>query len=118
MIFNSLFDAFSLREPVPLRSKTLCPLFVQLKREMRLRRRPFRGDDAENNRVAQRAVRRNLMVAQNTVLLGAQPLDAAPALVVEEMRATLNRDAIELFERVRQQQQFALGVERTALHAL
>src|ERR1700722_16127722 len=104
MIFNSLFDAFLYVNRHPLRSKTLCPwFFIELKREMRLRRRPFRGDDTEDNRVAQRAVRRDLMVAQNTILLGAQPLDAAPALVVEEMRAEFDRDAIELFERVRQQ---------------
>ena len=58
------------------------------------------------------------MVAQNAVLLGAEPLDAAPALVIEEMRAEFDRDAVELLEGMGQQQQFALGVERAALHAL
>ena len=42
----------------------------------------------------------------------------APALVIEEMGAEFDRDAIELFERMLQQQQFALGVERAALNAL
>ena len=40
------------------------------------------------------------MIAQNAIELGAEPLDAAPALVVEKMRAELDRDAIEFFERV------------------
>jgi hypothetical protein len=53
----------------------------------------------------------------NTVLLGAQALDTAPALVIEEMRTELDRDAIELLEGVRQQQQFALRIERAALRA-
>src|ERR1700761_8813153 len=88
--------------------------FIQLKREMRLHGRPFRGNDAVHDGVAQRAVGADLMVAQNAVLLGAQTLDAAPALMVEEMRAEFDRDAIELFERMRQQQQLALGVERGA----
>src|SRR5580692_6636661 len=116
MIFDSLFDAFSTQISLrnlrkldcyanryPLRLKTLCPRsFIELKREMRLRRRPFRGDDAEHDRVAQRAVRRDLMVTQDAVLLGAEPLDAAPALVIEEVRAELDGDAIELLECVRQ----------------
>ena len=73
----SFFDAFlpqiSLRNlrkldcyanRYPLRLKTLSSrFFVQLKSKMRLRRRPFRSDDAENDRVAQRTVRRNLVVA-------------------------------------------------------
>jgi len=38
--------------------------------------------------------------------------------MIEEMRAEFDRDAIELFERMRQQQQFALGIDRAALNAL
>ena len=68
--------------------------------------------------VAQRAVRRDRMVAQDAVLFRAQPLDAAPALLVEEMRAEFHRDAVELLEGMRERQQFALRVERAALHAL
>src|SRR3981189_2996738 len=84
---------------------------------MRLHRRPFAGDDAVDHGIAQRAVRRNLMAAQDAILFRTKPLDAAPALVIEKMRAELDRDAIELFERVGEQQQFTLGVERAALHA-
>src|SRR5437868_288840 len=76
-------------------------LFVELIIEMRLHRRPFAGDDAVNHGVAQRAVRCDLMASQNTVLLGAQAFDAAPALVIEEMRAELDRNAIELLEGMR-----------------
>ena len=43
--------------------------------------------------------------------------DAAAALLVEKMRAELYRNAIELLEGVAEQQQFALGIERAALHA-
>src|SRR5919204_6304636 len=83
-------------------------LVVELIGEMGLHRRPFAGDDAVNHGVAQRAVRRNLVASQDTVLLGAQTLDAAPALVIEEMRAELYRNAVQLLEGMRQQQQFAL----------
>src|SRR6266446_6816467 len=93
-------------------------LFIELIVQMRLHRRPFAGDDTVNHGVAQGPVWRDLMVAQNAIKLGAEPLDAAPALVVEKMRAELDRDAIELFERMREQQQLALGVESAALHAL
>jgi hypothetical protein len=41
------------------------------------------------------------VVAQNTILLGAEALDAAAALLVEEMRAELDRNAIERLERMR-----------------
>src|SRR5665647_1961338 len=102
----------------PLRSKTLrTRLLVQLIGEMRLHRRPFAGDDAVDHGVAQRPVGRDLMAAQDAVLLGAQPLDAAPALMIEEMGAEFDRDAVEFFERVAEQQQFALGIEPAALHA-
>ena len=56
------------------------------------------------------------MVAQDPVLLGAEALDAAAALVIEEVRPELDRDAIEFLEGVRQQQQFALRIDRAALH--
>src|SRR6185437_4502795 len=85
---------------------------------MRLHRRPLGGDDAEDYSVAQCAVRRNLVVAQNAVLLSAQPFDGAPALVIEEMRAELYCNAVDGLESMPQQQQFALGVERCALHPL
>jgi hypothetical protein len=89
-----------------------------LKIQMHLYRRPFGREDTVNHGVAQRAVRRDLMVAQNAILLGPETLDAAPAGMIEKMRTEFNRNAIEFFECMRQQQQFALGIERAALHAL
>src|SRR4051812_1296655 len=91
-------------------------LVVELIIEVRLHRRPLAGDDAVNHGVAQRAVRRDLVAAQDTVLLGAEALDAAAALVVEEMGAEFYRNAVHLLERMRQQQQFALRIDRAALH--
>src|SRR5262245_37870002 len=85
---------------------------------MRLHRRPFRRDDAVDRSVAQRSVRRNLVVAQNAVEFCPEPLDAAATLLIEEMGAEFYRNAIELLEGVAQQHQFALGVERGALHTL
>src|SRR5215468_2156957 len=96
----------------------LTRFLVELIVQVSFYRRPFGRDDAVDHSVAQRAVRRNLVVAQNAVLLGAQPLDAAPALVIEEMRAEFYRNAIELLEGVAEQQQFALRIERGALHTL
>src|SRR5205823_5244526 len=78
--------------------------FDQLKVQMRLHRRPFAGDDAVDAGVAQRAVGQQLVMAQDTVELGAQALDAAPALVIDEMGAELDRDALIRLESVSQQQ--------------
>src|SRR3954470_22395453 len=85
---------------------------------MRLHRRPLAGDNAEDHGVAQRAIRGNDVVAQNTILLGAEALDAAAALVVEEVGAELYCNAIKLLEGMRQQQQFTLRIDGAALHAL
>ena len=79
---------------------------------MRLHRRPFGGGDAVDHGVAQRAVRRDLVAAQNAVLLGAEALDGAATLVVEEVRAEFDRDAVQRLEGVPEQQQLALRVER------
>src|ERR1700743_1698809 len=89
---------------------------IQLIGEVRLHRRPFAGDDAVDDRITQRAVGGNLMTAQNAVLLCTQTLDAAPALMVEEMGAEFDCDTIKLLERMRQQQQLALRVESPAWH--
>src|SRR4051794_2931420 len=96
----------------------LARLVVELIFEMRLHRRPFGGGDAVHHRVAQRAVRRDLVAAQDTVLLRAQALDGAAALVIEEMRTEFDRDAIQRLEGVPEQQQLALRVERPALRTL
>jgi hypothetical protein len=55
-------------------------------------------------------------VAQDSVLLGAQALDRLARAEIEEARAEFDRDAAERFERVREQQQLAFGIDRRALH--
>src|SRR5271167_1539587 len=118
MIYSPYLSMIFSENRFPLFRIMLLPrLLVQLVSQMRPHRRPFGSDDAVDHGVAQRAVGRDLMAAQNTVELGPQPLDAAPALVIEKMGAEFDRDAIELVEGMRQQQQFALRVERAALHA-
>src|SRR5258708_3978518 len=97
--------------PAAFPAHALSRLVIELKIEMRLHRRPFAGDNAEHHGIAQRAVRRDRVVAQNAVLLGTQTFDTAAALLIEEMRAELDRNAIELLEGMRQQQQFALRVD-------
>src|SRR5258708_34476011 len=93
-------------------------LFSQLIAQVCLPRRPFAGDDAVDHGVAQRTVRRDHVTTQDAAELCAEPLDATPALVVEKMRADLDREAIELFERLRQQHQLALGIDGAAPNAL
>src|SRR6185295_13013762 len=90
---------------------------AQLVGEMRLYGRPFGGGDAVDAGVAQGAVGHDAVVAQNAVELGAETLDAAPALLIEDVRAELHGDAVERLEGVGEQQQLALGVEVGALHA-
>src|SRR5437879_1928729 len=97
----------------------LCPntssRTLELELEMPFHRRPFAVDDAEYDGIALRAVRHELMVAQDGVLLGTQARDRLAGRMVEPVRAKLDRDASELFERVREQHQFAFGVDRGAL---
>src|SRR5262245_31890573 len=76
------------------------PRPAQLVREVRLHRRPFGGDDAVDAGVAQRAVGHDRVTAQDTVEFGAEPLDALAALVIEEVRAELDCDAIQRLEGV------------------
>src|SRR4051812_19247779 len=82
-----------IRSPWTYNTPALPARFGQLKVQMRLHRRPFAGDDAVDAGVAQRAVGRQLVMAQDTVELGTQALDAAPALVIDEMGAEFDRDA-------------------------
>src|SRR5262249_13282088 len=60
--------------------------------QVRPHRRPLAGDDREHPRVAQGSVGRALMAAQDAVLLGAEPLDGAAALMVEEVGAEFDGD--------------------------
>src|SRR5258707_15396456 len=79
--------------------------------------RPLALNDAEHYRISIAPVGRYLMIAQHAILLRAQPGDRGARRVVEPVRAELDGDAPELLERVRKQQQLALGVDRAALHA-
>src|SRR5262245_44756128 len=97
-------------------SKLSVARHLQLPVEVRLHGRPFAGDDAVDAGVAQRAVSGDLVVAQNAVELGAQPLDAGSALAVEEVGAELHGDATQRLEGVAEQQELAVRVEVGALH--
>src|SRR5262249_16907556 len=77
----------------------------QLEGEVRLHRRPFAGNDAVDAGIAQRAVPRALLAAQDAVELGSQALDAAPARLLEEVRAEFDGDAVGRLERVREQEE-------------
>src|SRR5262245_55917194 len=90
---------------------------LQLPIEVRLHRRPFGGDDAVDAGVAQGPVGADPVAPQDAVKRGAQPLDAASALEIEEVRAELDCDTAERLEGVGEQQQLAVGVEVGALHA-
>ena len=48
------------------------------------------------------------MVAQDAVEFGAEPLDAAPALLVEEVGTEFDGDAVQRLERVREEHALAL----------
>src|SRR5947207_3866837 len=58
------------------------PRTLELELEMPFHRRPFAVDYAENDGVALRAVRHELMVAQDGVLLGTQARDRLAGCVV------------------------------------
>ena len=58
------------------------------------------------------------MTAQDAVLLRTEARDRGARLMVHEMRAELDRDRIELLERMAEQQQLRLGIQGGALHAL
>src|SRR5262249_54735326 len=73
--------------------------------QVRFHRRPFAGDDAIDAGIPQRAVLGALVAAQDAVELGSQALDATPARMIEEVRAEFDADAIERFERMREQEE-------------
>src|SRR5215468_7256998 len=86
--------------------------------QVRFYRRPFAGDDAVDAGIPQCAVLSALVAAQDAVEFGSQALDAAPARVIEEVRAEFDGDAIKLLESVREQEELALRVDFGALSAL
>jgi len=86
-------------------------------REMGLNRRPLAIENAVHAGVAQGAVAGDLVLAQHPVQFRAQPFDGGATLLIEEVGSEFHRNAIQLLERMGQQQQLALGVQGTALHA-
>src|ERR1700681_1649998 len=91
---------------------------LELVAQMTLHRRPLAVDDAEDHGVALRAVGQHLMVSQHAVLLGTEPLDRGARSVIEPMGAKFDCDALQLLERMGQEHELALGVDRAALHTL
>ena len=90
---------------------------VHLPSKVRFHRGPFPGNDAVDAGIAQRSVGCDLMVAEDAVELRAQAFDAAAALVIEEMRAELHRDALQFFKSVSQQEKLTLRIVSGALGA-
>src|SRR6266404_955054 len=86
--------------------------------EMGLNGRPLAIENAVDAGVAQGAVARELVLAQYPIQFRAQTFDGGTALHVEEVGSEFHCDAIQPFERMGQQQQFALGVQGSALYAL
>src|SRR5438105_12691887 len=85
---------------------------------MALHGRPLALDDAEHHGVAITAVARNLVITQHAVLLGAQPQNRLARRVIEPMGAEFDRDALQRFEGMGQEQELALGIDGATLHTL
>ena len=58
------------------------------------------------------------MGAENAVEFGAKALDSTAALVVHEVSAELDGDAVEILEGVAEEEQLGLGIEAGTLDAL
>src|SRR6266516_1871164 len=76
------------KKSMSMEKSSLTLLFQQI-HQVLLHRRPFALDDAEHDRVTIAAVRRDLVIAQHAVLLGAQPRNRRARGVIEPMRAEL-----------------------------
>jgi hypothetical protein len=77
-------------------------------------RRPLGVQDAVDASVTQCAdslgVLIDLMITQDAIQLGAQALDGAAALLVEEMSSKFHGIAVKLFKGMGQKHSFAFGV--------
>src|SRR5260370_40179595 len=76
------------KKSMSIEKSSLTLLFQQI-RQMPLHRRPLALDDAEHDRVAIAAVRRDLVIAEHAVLLGAQPRNRLARREIEPVRAEL-----------------------------
>ncbi len=79
--------------------------------EMGLNRRPLAIKNAVHAGVAQSAVACDLVLPQYPIQFRAQSFNGGTALHIKEMGSEFHRDAIQVFERMSQQQQLALGVQ-------
>ena len=70
--------------------------------EMGADRWPLAIDDAVDAGVAQRPVAPDLVLSQHPVKPCAEALDARATLAVENVRAEIDRDALQRLERMRQ----------------
>src|ERR1700704_3846588 len=66
-------------------------------------RRPFADNDAVGTCISEVPIGENLIIPQNSVQLGAQSFDSAPAGMIKEVRAQFHTDAIQEFEGMRKQ---------------
>src|SRR5574340_988486 len=80
--------------------------------------RPLAVDDAEHHGIAPAAVGKELVVAQHAVLLRPEARDRLARSEIEPVGAKLDRDAGERLERMTEEQELALGVDRRAPRAL
>src|ERR1700716_75991 len=94
------------------------PRALELVAQVPLHRRPLSVDDAEDHGVALPAFGAHLMVTQDPVLLRAEPLDRRARGVIEPVGTKLDRDALQLLERMGQEHELALGVDRATLYTL
>ena len=91
---------------------------LQQEPEVRPHRRPLAVDDAEHHGVARIPSAPSWWLRSTPSCLAPSRAIASRLCVVEPVRAELDRDAAERLERVAEQQELALGVQRRALHAL
>ena len=73
------------------------------------------GEDRVHHRVAQRPVRHEQVVAQDAVLLRAEPFDRRPGRGVARVGAQFDGDAVQRPEGVVEQQELRLRVDRRPL---
>src|SRR5687767_11397975 len=91
---------------------------IELEAQMTLHRRPLAFQNTEHDRVAINPVGRDLVIAEDTVLLGAKSRNGGTRPLIEPAGAELDGDAPQRLERVAQEQDLGLGVHGRSLKAL
>lgn len=112
---QSMYREFQTRESCSVADVACFASATRLKTQMRFHSRPLAGNDGIDARIAGGSVRQNLVTTKDSVKFGTQSLDPSAALMVEKMRAEFYRDAIHRFERVGEQEEFALSVHVRSL---